>query len=143
MMKKLILVIMLSVSFASAFSQAAGYTLKLKQHDFDFGKIPQGKPVFHEFQVINAGKDSVRISNVQASCGCTTPEWDHSPIAPGKQSVIKVGYNAATEGAFSKTVTIDANGQQKIIVISGTVFKVPATSAPLNTSVSLLKNTNK
>ena len=86
------------------------------------------------------GKDSLRISNVQASCGCTTPEWDRSAIAPGPaQSVIKVGYNAATEGAFSKSVAINANGQEKIIVISGTVFKAPVTSRPLNASVTLLK----
>ena len=141
-MKRLTLLVLLAFSFAPAFSQAAGDSLHLMEPAFSFGKIPQGKPVFHEFLVRNMGKDSLTISNVQASCGCTTPEWDHSPIAPGAQSVIKVGYNAATEGAFSKSVVINANGQEKIIVISGTVFKAPATSGPLNASVSLLKNSN-
>jgi hypothetical protein len=141
-MKQLFLFLLMAFSGFAALSQAPGEVLELKQTAFDFGKIPQGKPVFHMFELVNAGKDSLHISNVQASCGCTTPEWDHGGIAPGAVSVIKVGYNAAAEGSFTKTVTVTANGQQKIIVISGTVFQAPATSAPLNTSVSLLKNSN-
>jgi hypothetical protein len=141
-MKRFIIITLLAFSFTPSFSQSAVETYQLKESAFNFGKIPQGKPVFHEFELVNAGKDSLRISNVQASCGCTTPEWERAAIAPGAKTVIKVGYNAATEGAFSKDVTVSANGQQKLIVISGVVFKAPATSAPLNTSVSLLKNTN-
>ena len=34
--------------------------------------------------MVNTGKDSLRIVNIQASCGCTTPEWDRDKaIAPG------------------------------------------------------------
>ena len=141
-MKRLILFFTIAFTSLCAFSQAPEEVVELRQSSFDFGKIPQGKPVFHNFELVNSGKDSLRISNVQASCGCTTPEWDHGAIAPGAVSVIRVGYNAAAEGSFTKTVTVSANDQQKIIVISGSVFKAPATSAPLNTSVSLLKNTN-
>ena len=41
--------------------------LKLKEETFDFGKIPQGKPVTHVFAVENIGKDfgSYR-NNIQA-----------------------------------------------------------------------------
>ncbi|RYF99841.1 MAG: DUF1573 domain-containing protein, partial [Chitinophagaceae bacterium] len=82
--------------------------------------------------------------NVQASCGCTTPEWSKEPVEAGATSTIKVGYNAAAEGQFSKTVTIFFNGNQmKTLVISGTVYKTPATSAPANASISLLKQTNQ
>ncbi|HSB92742.1 MAG TPA: DUF1573 domain-containing protein [Flavitalea sp.] len=141
-MKRLTILVLLAFSFVTTYSQAVGDSLQLMEPAFNFGKIPQGKPVFHDFQVRNKGKDSLTISNVQASCGCTTPEWDHSPIPPGEKAIIKVGYNAATEGAFSKSVSINANGQEKIIVISGNVFKAPATSGPLNASVTLLKNSN-
>src|SRR4051794_11678419 len=47
--------------------------LVLKETEFNFGKIPQGKPVTHIFFVDNKSKDSLKIVNVQASCGCTTP----------------------------------------------------------------------
>ncbi|HTB99510.1 MAG TPA: DUF1573 domain-containing protein [Ferruginibacter sp.] len=108
--------------------------LTLKEKTFDFGKIPQGRPVKHIFEVVNNGTDSLKISSVQASCGCTTPEWEKDKIvAPGKTTIITVGYNAATAGIFSKTITITYNNKQtKFITISGEVWKTPATSAPEN-----------
>lgn len=118
----------------------AAEVLTLKQTSFDFGKIPQGRPVTHHFEVTNTGTEVLRLDNVQASCGCTTPEWSREPIQPGASTTLKVGYNAASEGPFNKTVTIVYNNNQtKTIVISGTVYKAPATSAPVNASLSLLK----
>ena len=117
-------------------------TLLLKETSFDFGKIQQGRPVTHLFQVSNTGKDALRLENVQASCGCTTPEWSYTPVQPGETTTIKVGYNAAAEGSFQKTVTIFYNGNQtKVITINGLVYKAPATSVPVNTSLSIFKQT--
>jgi Protein of unknown function (DUF1573) len=117
-------------------------TLVLKEAEFNFGKIPQGKPVTHVFEITNTGKDSLKIVNVQASCGCTTPEWDRDKtIAPGKSTKITVGYNAAAEGSFTKPVTITYNGTEtKQLFIKGEVWKTPAESAPENKSLSDLKN---
>jgi hypothetical protein len=117
-------------------------TLVLKESEFNFGKIPQGKPVTHVFEITNIGKDSLRIVNVQASCGCTTPEWEKDkPIAPGKSAKITVGYNAAAEGPFTKPVTITYNGaEMKQLFIKGEVWKTPAASAPENKNLGDLKN---
>jgi hypothetical protein len=108
--------------------------LTLKERTFDFGKIPQGRPVKHIFEITNNGTDSLKISNVQASCGCTTPQWEKDKaVAPGKTTIITVGYNAATAGMFSKTITITYNNKlTKFITISGEVWKTPPTSAPEN-----------
>ncbi len=116
--------------------------LFLKETEFNFGKIPQGKPVTHNFEVMNSGKDSLRIGNVQASCGCTTPEWDREKVqAPGEKTTIKVGYNAASEGPFNKTITITYNGTQtKQMIIKGEVWKTPVTSAPENNALGGLKD---
>jgi hypothetical protein len=116
--------------------------LFLKETEFNFGKIPQGKPVTHNFEVVNSGKDSLHILNVQASCGCTTPEWDRDKIqAPGEKTTIKVGYNAASEGPFNKTITITYNGTQtKQMIIKGEVWKTPVTSAPENSALGNLKD---
>jgi hypothetical protein len=124
---------------------AKGYTqklqgLELKETSYNFGNIPQGRPVTHEFEVVNYTKKPLIIENVQASCGCTTPEWSQEPIKPGASSKIKVGFNAAAEGAFTKNITISYNGSEtKMLAISGTVYPSPATSAPLNTSLSIIK----
>ena len=116
--------------------------LTLKETEFNFGKIPQGKPVTHVFHVDNKGKDSLRIVNVQASCGCTTPSWEKDKaVASGAGTDITVGYNAAAEGAFTKFITITYNGTQtKQITITGEVWKTPATSAPENKGLNDLKN---
>ncbi len=114
----------------------------IKETEFDFGKIPQGKPVTHVFEVVNLGSDSLRIVNVQASCGCTTPEWERDKsFAKGAVTKITVGYNSAADGPFNKAVTITYNGTQtKVIFIKGEVWKTPATSAPENKSIDDLKN---
>ena len=116
--------------------------LLLKENEFDFGKIPQGKPVTHIFEVTNIGKDSLHIANVQASCGCTTPEWDREKVqAPGEKTKITVGYNAASEGPFTKSITITYNGTQtKQLLIKGEVWKTPVTSAPENKELGNLKD---
>ena len=120
---------------------AAVETLSLKETEFDFGKIPQGKPVTHTFEFKNIGSAAFSLDNVQASCGCTTPEWNKDVVAPGATAIIKVGYNAQNEGPFAKPVTITYNGNQvKQIIIKGEVWKTPVTSAPVNTSVNSLKN---
>lgn len=117
--------------------------LELKEIRYDFGKIPQGKPVTHIFEVVNTGKEPLQIENVQASCGCTTPEWTHDPIAPGATKKIRVGYNAAAKGPFEKVITIFYDsGKTKLLYIKGEVWEAPADPAPANASIQLLKNIN-
>lgn len=120
--------------------QTIAEPLLLKQDLHDFGTIPQGKPVYYYFEIVNSSTSPLKLDNVQASCGCTTPEWNKEPIAAGGSDKIKVGYNAAAEGPFEKFITITYNGNQtKQIRIKGTVWKAPAGSAPTNSSISFLK----
>lgn len=115
--------------------------LTFTETGFDFGKIPQGKPVTHTFQFKNTGNIPFALQNVVASCGCTTPEWNKDTIAIGATGVIKVGYNAASEGPFDKLVTITYDSSHNTqITIKGEVWKTPATSAPLNTALNSFKN---
>jgi len=145
-MKKILLLVCFAASAFISQAQTAAETkpaetLQLKETAYNFGKIQQGRPVTHNFEIVNTGKEPLMLENVQASCGCTTPEWSKDAIQPGASSIIKVGYNAANEGTFNKTITIQYNSNQtKTMTISGTVFKGPTTSAPVNASLSLLKN---
>ena len=131
----------ITTNIAKSPSGVTTENLTLKESEFDFGKIPQGKPVTHVFEFTNTGDKAFALDNVQASCGCTTPEWNKETIAPGATASIKVGYNAANEGPFNKTVSITYNGAEtKQITIKGDVWKTPVTSAPENTSLNTLKN---
>lgn len=114
--------------------------LSFKETEYNFGKIPQGKPVTHIFAVSNSGKTPFKLDNVQASCGCTTPQWDkEKTITPGASSEITVGYNAASEGPFTKNITVTYNGTQtKVILIKGEVWKTPSDGAPANKGLNEL-----
>jgi hypothetical protein len=133
-------VLCLVTGFSIAQTKPAADVLTLRESSFDFGKIPQSRPVTHDFEIYNGGKDTLFLENVQASCGCTTPLWSKDPIAPGGQSKITVGYNAAAEGPFEKTITIFYNGNQtKMMVIKGEVYKANPTPAPANAALQIIK----
>ena len=127
--------------FATAQNTAAPEdVLQLKESEHDFAKIPQGKPVYYIFDIVNTGKKELKLDDVHASCGCTTPEWSREPIAPGATAKIKVGYNAAAEGPFDKFITVTYNtNQTKQIKITGTVWRAPEGPAPANAPVEFLK----
>ena len=116
--------------------------LTLKETEFDFGKIPQGKPVTHIFEVTNKSNIALKITQINASCGCTTPSWEKDKtVAPGEKTNVTVGYNAAAEGPFTKFITITYNDtQSKQVTIKGEVWKTPGSSAPENKGLNDLKN---
>ncbi|MEY2792271.1 MAG: hypothetical protein RJA76_263 [Bacteroidota bacterium] len=107
------------------FNSNAQGVIKFKSDKHDFGKIQQGVPATYTFEFTNTGKSPVVISNVQPSCGCTTPDWTREPIMPGKVGKVTASYNAAALGAFNKTITVVNNGEVGNIVLSiqGTVEK--------------------
>ena len=122
-------------------TEPAPEVISLKETEYDFGKIPQGKPVTHVFTYTNTGTTPLVLDNVQASCGCTTPEWSKDAVPAGATSKITVGYNAMNDGPFTKSITVTYNGKQtKQINIKGDVWKTPTTSAPENSGLGTLKN---
>lgn len=83
-----------------------------------FGKIPQNKPVTTEFSFVNKSTKPLIIDNATAECGCTTPEYPKTPIGKGKTGKIKVTYNAANPGAFTKKVTVKIAGQDMPVILT-------------------------
>ncbi|SEN51210.1 Protein of unknown function [bacterium A37T11] len=101
--------------------QANAPIISLKDSDtYQFGTIKDGDKVSHEFVFTNSGKTPLIISNVQATCGCTTPEYTKTPINPGGEGTIKVIYNSSGQGAGPKhkTVTVTSNAIKKLIVLN-------------------------
>lgn len=84
--------------------------IKFETEAFDFGKISQGDKVTHEFKFVNTGKAPLIISSSTATCGCTTPQWPHSPVQPGGNGVIKVTFDSNSKsGLQDKQITVTAN----------------------------------
>jgi len=99
-------------------------SIKWTNQQISIGEIPQGKPVTFEFVFTNTGKEPVLITDVKASCGCTTPDYSRSPVKPGEKGTVKAVYNAAAVGAFTKnvTVTLSTDPNPIILTLSGTVL---------------------
>ena len=91
----------------------------------NFGEIPQGTPVKCTFTFTNTGKAPLVLSDVKASCGCTTPEWPQQPIMPGSSAKITAEYNAAADGSFDKTITVFSNAGEPVeLKLTGKVYKI-------------------
>jgi hypothetical protein len=121
-MKKLLLLPIFFLCFSIAWAQPK-FNFTKEAHDF--GEVPEGKMASHEYAFINTGDQPLIISNVQASCGCTTPFWTKEPVMPGKKGVIKASFNSqGRPGPFSKSVTVTSNAAEgtKMLTFKGVVI---------------------
>ena len=124
-----VLVVMLTVTSMS-FAQKG--VMKFKEETHNFGKIEQGKPVTQEFVFTNNGTDPIVITNVSASCGCTTPSYTKDPVLPKKTGTIKATYNAAAMCTFNKSITVFSNAESPSLTLflKGEVVDKAAASKP-------------
>jgi hypothetical protein len=104
--------------------------VKFKETTHDFGKIPQGIPVTYTFKFVNNNPSAVTVTEANASCGCTTPNWSKEPIASGGTGMITVSYNASSVGFFNKSVTVTTNLGQVTLFITGVVEAQPSEPEP-------------
>ncbi len=131
-MKKFFFVAAALVAGIGAMAQAKiDETVKLNSDKYDFGKIKQGVPVTTYFTITNTSSQPVVIESATAGCGCTTPEYSKEPIPAGGTSKLKVGYNAANMGPFTKPVTLKLAGvsDTKQVMITGEVVDANSTEA--------------
>ncbi len=114
----------ISVMFAQGKSEA---TFDKTVHDF--GKVSEEEGnISCEFIIKNTGDAPLVISRVNASCGCTTPDWTKAPIAPGATGFVKATYGAkGRPGPFSKTVSVYTNAKDNayVLTIKGDVIPKP------------------
>lgn len=93
-------------------------TFEKLQHNFGTFKEELG-PQTVSFNFKNEGTVPLILNNVQASCGCTTPEWTREPIAPGAKGIIKVSYDPRNRpGVFNKTIRVSSNAENSDVVLT-------------------------
>src|SRR5690606_9919822 len=64
--------------------------VEVENATYTFGEAKEGDKVTHEYAFTNTGKTPLIISSVNASCGCTTPNYPKQPIKPGESAKIEV-----------------------------------------------------
>lgn len=116
-MKKSFILSGLLLVAVAALAQQPVITFQKTEHDF--GKINEGDGrVSTIFEFKNEGMEPLVLSNVRASCGCTTPTWTRTPVEPGETGTITVTYNPnGRPGRFQKTVTITSNASNPTVKV--------------------------
>ncbi len=104
-MKK-VLFLLITLFVASAVFAQSKTPLEFKEIKHSFGKIKQNTPATHVFSFKNTSSAPVVIESATAQCGCTTPDYPKGVIPKGATKTIKVTYNAAAMGSFTKQVTV-------------------------------------
>jgi len=96
------------ISIINVFSQSK---MKIAGADsVDWGTIYRGEKIQKTFAVQNVGKDTLMISNVIASCGCTAAMLNEKIIPPNKSGDLSITFNSENfTGKVHKTVTINSN----------------------------------
>jgi len=122
-MKKLLvllnLVMLLTLNVtAQTSAKVEGPEIKFVETVHDYGTIAQNANGDCVFKFKNVGNEVLTISDVRKSCGCTTPTWSKEPILPGQTGEIRVGYNTASIGSFSKTITVISNAVSSNVVLT-------------------------
>jgi hypothetical protein len=113
-------------SMANAQTVTTGAAITWEKNTHDFGEITEGEKVEHTFKFTNTGTEPLVITNVQVTCGCTTPKgWPRDPIASGKKAELIVQFNSTGKiGRQNKVVTVisNATGGNSQITFTATVL---------------------
>lgn len=119
MIRKLFSIVAVSVVIFTASVTAQKAEINFREKTFDFGQITEdGGNVSHVFEFTNTGTTPLVIQRVNASCGCTTPEWTKTPIEPGKKGNVTATYNPmGRPGAFNKQIYVYSNSTEEMVTL--------------------------
>ena len=115
--KKIYLFVFTAIALSPLFAQnnqPAEAAIVWEKKNHDFGDINEGDKVEYVYKFTNEGAEPLIISNVQVTCGCTTPKgWPRDPIKPGGKGEIAIQFNSLGKfGRQNKVVTIVSNATE-------------------------------
>lgn len=129
LLKNSLTIVFLFFIHISAYTQNNTAKIIFLKESHDFGTIEESSGTAQfAFKFVNSGTDSIQLTSVRASCGCTTPFWEKDALMPGDTGKIEVAYTPLNRpGKFAKTVTVRTSSEPetKILRISGYVKPKP------------------
>jgi hypothetical protein len=77
---------------------------------FDFGAMNKGSTVAHSYWFKNTGTDTLVITKIKSTCGCTSTKEGGIIAAPGESASIDIIFNSGKfNGRLSKSIKIETN----------------------------------
>lgn len=68
----------------------SGPKIHFPEMEFSFGTVKPGEVVRHDFKVVNLGDETLQITEVRPSCGCTTAgDWTRV-LKPQESGIIPI-----------------------------------------------------
>jgi hypothetical protein len=94
-----------------------GPRITFETTEHDFGPITDTRTHTASFRFGNSGTETLVISDVSASCGCTIPELGREELPPGESDTIKVTFNPrGRSGDTDNYIKIVSNAQPEEVV---------------------------
>lgn len=105
----------LSAPTIMAHAQGAGSGPKIEftAESHDFGNLAYKGNGSAGIAFKNTGSAPLVITSVTSSCGCVVPSWTREPVMPGQAGEVRFRYDTSRSGAFSKTLTVASNAQNR------------------------------
>ncbi len=99
--------------------------LVFSEKEKDFGERYEEDDFFHSFYFTNNGLDSIRITSVNATCGCTAVNWTKNWLQPKDTGGVDVRYLSHNRpGSFEKSIeVIDSKGAKHRLQVKGRVLQ--------------------
>lgn len=83
----------------------------------DCGQVEYNVPVTAEFELINNGNKSLRISEVQTSCGCMVADYPQQAIQSGEKFLVRVTFDSRQMGHFDKFADVCTEGSDTPLML--------------------------
>ena len=108
-------------------AKPSGAKIQFATPVYDFGKLTAGEVVNYTYIFTNVGTETLTLTSVAPSCGCTTAgDWSRS-VEPGKTGNIPIRFASAQySGPVGKTVTVNCNDPAQptvVLQIKGTLWQ--------------------
>jgi len=91
----------------------------------DFGRVPQGAPVEHDFAFVNDGGAPLSVSQLRTACDCTAELIGAPDVPPGGGGAVRARCDTgAAPGPQRRTVTVYSNDPAQravLLTLTGTV----------------------
>ncbi|MCF0183428.1 MAG: DUF1573 domain-containing protein [Bacteroidaceae bacterium] len=115
-MKKLVFAIAMALCATTAMAQKQA-EIVFEADTINLGQFSEKDGVQTcEYTFTNKGDAPLVIHQAIATCGCTVPEFQNTPVKPGEKGKITVTYNGRGKllGSFTKTISVRSNAKNGI-----------------------------
>lgn len=108
--------------------------INFTEDEVNLGEAMEGEVLEYTCRFVNDGKETLIISNVLTSCGCTIVDWSRKPIFPSEAGEIKIKFDTENKiGIQSKSIIILSNSikeKDEIKLIANVIPRSEAKVSP-------------